>query len=223
MKREDPYRAIAWLFPVFNRLMERLSREIRRDLISLLERHRIDRVMDLGCGAGDFSRLLADRGYRPVCVDLSPSMLKLAACKARLGAPFGTVRADGGLLPFHAGFDAVLMRFVFHEMSPEIREAVWKEMSRVLRAGGLVIFLDFTISPESGFYPSAGRLLIRTIEKQMSWIHAPHYENYREFMRRGALVSWLKNHGGELIEDRRYLGGNLGLVAAIPLNRLNRA
>ncbi len=216
MKSSDPYRVIAGLFPIFDRFMARYMGNARHDLISILQAHHAFRVMDLGCGTGDFSRHLADLGYRTVCVDISPSMLKLAAEKAQALPTFETVLADGSMLPFHSEFDAVLMRFVFHEMDPRVRESVWGEMTRLLNDRGLVIFLDFTVSLETGFYPVAGRLLIRSIEKQMGWVHAPHYGNYREFMRKGGLVSWIRRHGGQIIEERRYLGGNLGLIAAEP-------
>jgi cyclopropane fatty-acyl-phospholipid synthase-like methyltransferase len=37
--------------------------------------------LDLGCGTGSLSLLLAEHGHRPVCVDLSESMVDLARRK----------------------------------------------------------------------------------------------------------------------------------------------
>ena len=41
-------------------------------------------VVDLGCGTGSVSVLLAERGHRPFGVDLSPKMIERAREKARL-------------------------------------------------------------------------------------------------------------------------------------------
>src|SRR5271168_4566821 len=41
-----------------------------------------DRVLDVGCGVGRWSRLLAARGARVLGVDLSPTMIAQARCRA---------------------------------------------------------------------------------------------------------------------------------------------
>ncbi len=40
--------------------------------------HKVRRVLDVGCGAGQWLRALADLGYDTVGLDVSPSMIKLA-------------------------------------------------------------------------------------------------------------------------------------------------
>lgn len=209
----DPYRGIARCFPLFGRLMELLLGDIRKDLSGLLENDHLSRVLDLGCGAGDLSRILADGGFRPVCLDVSPAMLHYAREAARGATPFPLVLADGGQLPFKSRFDAAVMRFVFHEMDPALRERVWDELERTIRPGGLIFLIDFTVPEKPGIYSRLGQAAIRFIEHRMDVIHPPHYDNYRDFMQTGGAAAWAARRGKAATESRRYFGGNIGLIA----------
>lgn len=57
------------------------------------------RVLDIACGAGRHAAALEARGARPVGLDLSPSLLRVA--RARVNVPL--VRGDLRDLPFRAG------------------------------------------------------------------------------------------------------------------------
>ncbi len=98
--------------------------DTRRDMIRVLKAHGLSRVLDLGCGTGDLSRILADHGFRPVGLDVSPAMLARAKGTAEGFPSFPLILGDGAHLPFRPLFDAAVMRFVFHEMDPLLREAV---------------------------------------------------------------------------------------------------
>ncbi len=216
MLRNDAYRSIARFFPLLNRILDAVLKQVRLDLISLLKRRHVSRILDLGCGTGELSRLLADNGFAPTGMDLSPSMLAAAAGQATRIPAFLLAMGDGGHLPFKPAFDSVVMRLVFHEMDPVLRRAVWKEASSVLNPGGLILLIDFTHPDKPGIYPAWGRFFIKTIERQMRRIHEPHYANYRELMRQGGTTAWVRTFGGLIVEEHRYAGGNLGLLAVNP-------
>src|SRR3954465_4937518 len=77
-----------------------------------------DRVLDLGCGAGDFTvtvAALVPEGH-VVGLDAQPSMLAEAAARAGWNQSFvqGPVQALDGLLPDDHGFDVVFSRSVLH-------------------------------------------------------------------------------------------------------------
>ena len=98
-------------------------------------------ILDLACGTGDFSRLVAERypGARPIAVDLTERML-------RLGRAQGNVQyaacADAGLLPFPAAtFDCVFIGYGLRNF-PNLEQALC-EIQRVTRPGGLLVTLDF--------------------------------------------------------------------------------
>jgi len=209
----DPYRGIARFFPLFGRFMELFLGDIRKDLTGVLAKHSLSRILDLGCGAGDLARILADEGFRPVCLDMSPAMLHYARVAAHKSAPFPVVLADGGVLPFKSRFDAAIMRFVFHEMDPALRDRVWDELERTIRPGGLIILIDFIVPEKPGIYSRLGQAAIHFIEHRMDVIHPPHYYNYRDFMETGGAYAWVARRGRAAAEYRRYFGGNIGLIA----------
>lgn len=215
MDKTDPYRNIARFFPAFDRFMGLFMPRIRADLVRFLRREKLFRVLDLGCGAGGLSRDLAERGFSPVCLDVSEAMLREAEKTSRRTPGFPVIRFDGKVLPFSQEFDASVMRFVLHEMDLPVRESILAELLRVVRPGGYLIFIDF-ISPadtgcEQGLRGRLGASAIRFIESRMVRIHAPHYENFLHLMRAGGTLGFLKK-GGRAQLAHSYFWGNIGFV-----------
>jgi SAM-dependent methyltransferase len=97
--------------------------------------HGLD-VLELGCGAAQWSLALAPLGARVVCLDLSAAQLAHARAASRTLA---LVVANGEQLPFSdAGFDVV---FCDHGALSFCEPAVIvPECARVLRSGGTLAF-----------------------------------------------------------------------------------
>jgi len=94
------------------------------------------RALDLACGSGRYAALAAQRGASEVtAVDFSPAMLARVRDAAR-------VRASMMRLPFaDAVFDWVVCGLAVGH-APAL--APWmREMARVLRAGGVLLYSDF--------------------------------------------------------------------------------
>lgn len=101
------------------------------------------RVLDVGCGAGHDTLVMAERvdgGGLVVGVDLSATMLAETRRRAA-GVPVLLCRADAQALPFRAGaFDACALRAVLIH-TPDPGQAVVEAM-RVLRPGGQVLLAE---------------------------------------------------------------------------------
>jgi SAM-dependent methyltransferase len=98
------------------------------------------RVLELGCGTGEFTRRVASSGASIVALDLSPELL--AKARARVGARESVwfIRGNAEILPFPcAHFDAVFGCSVLHHLNLETTLA---EVQRVLRPGGRLTFSE---------------------------------------------------------------------------------
>lgn len=95
------------------------------------------RVLDLGCGEGHNTRLVAERGAALVALDISEVFVRAAAASA--GPETVHVIGDGAELPFRAGqFDLVTAFMSLMDVADP--ERALAEVARVLRPGGLVQF-----------------------------------------------------------------------------------
>jgi ubiquinone/menaquinone biosynthesis C-methylase UbiE len=114
----------------------------RRKAIELLDARPGESVLEIGCGSGTSLAALAERGVRPVGIDLSYGMLRVTRQKlARKAAAVEHLlcQADGLHLPYPTGcFDALLMTFTLELFdTPEIPQVLC-ECRRVLKHGGRV-------------------------------------------------------------------------------------
>jgi SAM-dependent methyltransferase len=101
-------------------------------------------VLDLACGTGRVSADLTSRGYEVFAVDSSAEMLR----ETRARASMPVAQGDAFALPLaNASFDAVVaLRLVFHFADPG---PLLREMSRLVRPGGQVVFDTYRWTPRS--------------------------------------------------------------------------
>ena len=137
------------LDPRWKRLVvARLGPEVRRQDFAAL---------DLACGTGDLTRLVARAGAASVIgVDFTPGMVSRAV---RLGLPPGVSYLTADMqttgLPA-ASADLVTGGYALRN-APDLTSAL-REIKRVLKPGGRGLFLDFCHNPGPG-----GRLQLRLL------------------------------------------------------------
>jgi SAM-dependent methyltransferase len=127
--------------------------QFERDVLAALARHGLtgldgQRILDVGCGDGGFLRRLVSWGAAPTLlsgVDLLPDRVATAR---RIEPCLDVRQADASALPFEdASFDQVYQLTVFSSILDDgMRQAVAREMARVLRPGGLVVSYDFRVA-----------------------------------------------------------------------------
>jgi ubiquinone/menaquinone biosynthesis C-methylase UbiE len=100
-------------------------------------------VLDVACGPGILSAVIAKTARQVVAFDLTPQMLKKAAQRcAEAGLDNVTFREGNATkLPFaDAAFDAAVTRLSVHHFDRPVR--VMSEIFRVLRPGGSFVIAD---------------------------------------------------------------------------------
>lgn len=110
----------------------------------------MDRVLDIGCGEGQISRLLAGGGAAVIGADPTWNQVRVARERGG-GAQF--LRATADALPFpEACFDAAVACLVFEHI--DAVDAALLEVARILAPGGrFALFLNHPIiqAPGSGW------------------------------------------------------------------------
>jgi SAM-dependent methyltransferase len=104
------------------------------------------RVLDVGCGVGRWSRLLASRGAVVTGVDLSPTMIAQAERRAQADGVAERCRfrvQDLSRLDVEGPFDVVLgVTVLQHILDPKLLEAAVLGMTERLAPGGRMILLE---------------------------------------------------------------------------------
>jgi trans-aconitate methyltransferase len=105
-----------------------------KDLISLLDAHPGEFVLDLGCGTGHLTRTIAETGAHAVGIDSSAAMIEQAHALYP-GITFLVADARTFSLPNH--FDAIFSNAALHWM-PEAEQVI-ERMVQSLKAGGRLV------------------------------------------------------------------------------------
>lgn len=105
-----------------------------KDLLSLLDAHPGEFVLDLGCGTGHLTRAIADTGAHAVGIDSSATMIEQARALYP-GITFMVADARTFALPNH--FDAIFSNAALHWV-PEADQVV-ERMVQSLKAGGRLV------------------------------------------------------------------------------------
>jgi demethylmenaquinone methyltransferase / 2-methoxy-6-polyprenyl-1,4-benzoquinol methylase len=143
--------AIAVRYDLLTHLLSAgFDRHWRARAMTALGLNGTETVLDVCTGTGDLA-LAARRGgtgaERVIGVDFSPGMLRIADAKVRragLGSSIHLVRGDALRLPFSdASVEVAMIAFGIRNVEDPV--AACTEMHRVLRTGGRLVVLEFSL------------------------------------------------------------------------------
>ena len=146
------------------------------------------RILDLGCGTGTLTMLLAEEGYRVDGLDIAEAMVAAARSKAAGSElPVTFQRGDASAPPYPPqSYDVVLSRHVLWAM-PDPTAAL-RSWTRLLRPGGRLLLVE-------GRWHTGGGLTAAECERLLR-----QHRDVVEVHRLDDAIYW----GGE-ISDERYL------------------
>lgn len=116
--------------------------EVESFVTAIADNEGLDRALDIGCGNGRHTELLAAHGADAIGVDVSRGLLSAAATRQRdHGFAADLVQGDAATLPFADDtFGQIVYVATLHHLRPEsTRRKSLAELGRVLGSGGLAL------------------------------------------------------------------------------------
>ena len=169
------------------------------------------RVLDMCCGPGGLTGMVASAGFSALGADLDADMLHEARRQTqsrallRNGVAPGWVQADARCLPFaENSFDAAVVSMALHAMPWRVAAAALGELRRVART---VIVADYCLAERNLHCPAIA--LGAGLERLVG---GAHYRCYVRFMVKGG-IEGLLHHQGLSVRDRHSVLGGAVTVA----------
>jgi trans-aconitate 2-methyltransferase len=193
-------------------------------VIELLAPQPDERILDLGCGAGQLTHEIASRGARVIGLDSSASMI----AQARINYPhIEFVLADAAHFSLNEPVDAVFSNAVLHWVKDAgaavdcIRRALQPGGRFVAEFGGksntrevLAAVAEVLGGNRNPWYfPSVGEYATLLESKGLRVTQAFHFDRLTELTASDGMAGWLEMFGGRLFE---------GLDAASRREAVNR-
>lgn len=101
-------------------------------------------VLDIGCGSGELTTLIAKKAKHTVGIDRSKEWIALCKNTYQTNHNLRFILADGAKLPFeNSSFDMIVMNMVLLNVETKNHvQRIFNEAARVLKPGGTLIFSD---------------------------------------------------------------------------------
>lgn len=143
------------------------------------------RVLDMGCGTGDASRYMAEKGLNVVGIDLSEEMLSIAR---KQPASIEWVKGDICACPFgDAEFDGIILSYTLNHLNERMFHKVMAEVERLLKPRGKILLV---------YHVGVGEIVMpEPLDSDLSI--------YYHFWNRKSLETYFKDYNLEFYFQRR--------------------
>lgn len=162
-----------------------------------------DKVLDLCCGNGELTRLIAEclgSSGEAIGIDISQSSIKEATNRQDRRTAFACARGEN--LPFKSSiFDRCFLSFGLHHMLKPARRKTLQEVNRVLTEGGSLFIVEYNLPK---------RAMTKLVSMALAKLDASR-EAYR-MLTKSNLVKEVQEAGLTIIRRELIGGGIIQLV-----------
>ena len=158
------------------------------------------KILDLCCGAGQTTEFLVAKSEQVTGLDISPVALTRAEAKVPQAKYVEGLAQNMPLADNQ--FDIVHTSSALHEMTPEELEQILREVSRVLKPGGIFALVDFH-PPTNVLFWFPVAIFMWLFETETAWQ-----------LLKTDLATKLTKYGFKIITKRLYAGGSLQVIQA---------
>ncbi|MBC87132.1 MAG: ubiquinone/menaquinone biosynthesis protein [Bdellovibrionaceae bacterium] len=130
-------------------------------------------LLELGCGAGELTRILAQSGEQVKihAIDLSQPYLEMAQSRSYSNSNVTFQRADAETYSSSEKYDYIFSGYMFHELPDDVRRAIVENAFSLLKPGGKFVLLDSLQKDDDSRFNWA-------LEQFPKQFHEPFYKNY---------------------------------------------
>ena len=189
---------------IYDPILGRALRPLRKTILSALPQNKDLRILDLCCGTGDQLRYLENASFTNLHgLDLDPGMIAYAKSKSTL---IHFHEGDAANTKFEsASFDVILISLALHDKDQFLREAILKEMARLLKQDAFALAADFCFDEKT---KAMGRFLISAVEFNAG---GEHYRNFKDYNKRGGMLTIIPENIFEIQEVGRAVSEGIGV------------
>lgn len=168
------------------------------------------RVLDLCCGSGQATEIIAQYSQQVTGLDASRRSL----ARARGNVPTADyVEAFAEDMPFEdSSFDLVHTSAALHEMAPDQLQQILGEVYRVLKPGGIFTLVDFHKPTNPIFWPGVA-MFLWLFETETAWQLID--TDLNSLLAEVGFSRHPSPPGADLPQYRLYAGGSLQVIQVI--------
>lgn len=136
------------LAELYDRSRPNYPSQLFDDLVVLARLRKGAHLLEIGCGTGQGTTALAERGYRITCVELGEHLSAVASRNLKHFPHVEVINADfEAWLPQSGEFDALVAFTAFHWIAPEVR---YQKAASLLRDHGMlgVVGTEHVLPPD---------------------------------------------------------------------------
>ncbi len=190
------------------RMVDPMMQSLRSRITEFAEMNPDERVLDICCGTGSQALHYATKNINATGIDLDLRMIQLAEKRARKrGLRNVFFQSASALdLPFADNlFDYASICLALHEKNRLERDTIISEMKRVVKADGMLIFIDYHVPVSHSPLAYVARFMEFAAGKE-------HHRRYKDYVEYGGIGPLLKKSHLRLTKQKVL--GPLILVAS---------